>query len=123
MKMVVGLLIGPLVLATASASDSDPFGNLVDPTKPFQPAVETHEPAPAQAAAPRPRRLVLQSVLISPVSRQAIINGRKVVVGDVLEGATIEAIRPHEVVIRRAEETETLRVLAGAAAGKEERHD
>jgi MSHA biogenesis protein MshK len=80
--------------------------NLPDPTRP--PAslgLETAEMAP-------PVGPILQSTLISPGRRQAIINGRVVRVGDKVGSAEVAEIREGEVVLRNGKETQTLSVFA-----------
>jgi MSHA biogenesis protein MshK len=55
--------------------------------------------------------LVLQSVLIGPQRRLAVINGRSLAVGERFADVTVTAIHPHEVVLKRASGEFTLRLL------------
>jgi hypothetical protein len=55
--------------------------------------------------------LVLQSVLISPERRSAIINGRLVALGDSFAGYQVAGIGESEVLLRSGGETRTLRLF------------
>ena len=77
----------------AVASMSSAFARVPDPTRP---AIAMPAPAAAGAtsadAAPPP--LVLQSTLVSPRQRSAIINGQRYRLGERIGDARIEAIGP-----------------------------
>ncbi len=65
-----------------------------DPTRPaIAPRVEATSAAPAAA-------LVLQSTLVSPSQRSAIINGQRYRLGDAIGDARLEAIGPGWVRLR-----------------------
>jgi len=55
--------------------------------------------------------MVLQSVLISPQRRLAVINGRTLAVGERIGDATVAAIWSHEVIIKRTSGDVTLRLV------------
>lgn len=54
--------------------------------------------------------LVLQSVLISPQRRAAIISGRVIRPGETVDGYRLIAIREGEAVLRRGDQSRTLRL-------------
>lgn len=119
-RRVAGLLFAISVLGRAGgpAAAGDPLAGLPDPTRPT-PAT----PAPGPATEDK---TVLQSTLISPHRRLAIINGRRYRPGDALDGARIVAIRPYEVVLQDAGGRRLLRLVpplprAGTEGGQGER--
>ncbi|HZW14191.1 MAG TPA: hypothetical protein VFF81_13495 [Noviherbaspirillum sp.] len=80
---------------------------LVDPTRP--PASLGAEPAVSgQAVQSGP---VLQSILISPRRKEAIISGQTVKVGDKVGEATIVRIAEDQVVLRHGKDLETLKLF------------
>jgi len=96
--------LGVLVLACAARAQPAP---LADPTRP--PVIE---PERAGAAA-KPVGPQLQSILISPSRRVAVIDGSAVSVGEKLGDATVSAISEGAVVLRYAGRKETLHLLPG----------
>jgi MSHA biogenesis protein MshK len=78
---------------------------LVDPTRPPYPAAADEEPGGKAAARPQ-----LQSVLISPTRRIAIISGQTVRQGDKHGDATVVRIGVSEVFLRRGDDTEVLKL-------------
>lgn len=102
-KLVAGTLV---VLAILTAW---PLGAgaqvLIDPTRP-PPGIYSNEAA-GSAAVSEP---VLQSVMISPTERSAIIGGKTVKLGGTYGDARIVKITEGEVVLRSASGTETLRM-------------
>jgi MSHA biogenesis protein MshK len=79
---------------------------LVDPTRP------PNSPAPgAQDGAPAGTQL--QSVLIAPGRRIAIINGKSVALGDTLGESKVVKITETEVVLQKGDETEVLKMFPG----------
>lgn len=96
-----------LALGVSSPTQAAHAQALADPTRP---------PAAAEAGegdrlAPPPSRL--QSVLISPARKLAVIDGRTVSLGGTVEGATLVAIRESEVVLQKGAERETLKLNPG----------
>lgn len=98
MKMLFTPILA-VVLATA-ASARDDWELLPDPTR----------PAAATRQAPD-GGLALQSTLISPSRRVAVINGREVGVGERVGDAVVADIRPYEVVLNKNGRETRLRML------------
>ena len=82
-------------------------GPLVDPTRPPNASPESAAEAVA-VAGPR-----LQSVLISPTRRAAVISGTAVALGGAYGGARVEDINESAVVLRYPDRRETLQLLPG----------
>jgi len=89
-----------------AASPMDLKG-LPDPTRPYTagPGAVTSAPTP-EATGP-----VLQSTMISPTGRRAVISGRSYRVGDKIDGAVITDIQPYEVTLKRGDRVNRLRML------------
>ena len=102
MSRILASSLAMLLAATASAQGS---ATLVDPTRPpsVGPAGEAVVPA-----GPR-----LQSVLISPTRRTAVISGRTVALGARFGDATLESINAGTVVLKYANRRETLHLIPG----------
>jgi len=90
---------------------------LADVPDPTQPPLEL-KPAPAatvqplkKAASPVQPEFVLQSVMISPSRKSAVINGIAVSVGDRIKGATISTIDTHHVTLSRNGKSIQLKML------------
>jgi len=81
---------------------------LVDPTRP--PIAVGESNAKESAPLPGPQ---LQSVLISPTRRVAVISGNTVVQGEKYGGATVVAITEGAVLLRYADRKETLHLIPG----------
>jgi hypothetical protein len=84
--------------------------NLPDPTRP--PALLL-EPAGEAAPAEPGGGLVLQSVLIAPDRRAAVIGGRAVPLGAKVGAFTLSAVRETEVTLTGPEGSRTLRLFPG----------
>ena len=97
------LLVGASPVGQAAHAQA-----LSDPTRPPQGPAATAGGA-AQAAPPSR----LQSVLISPGRKLAVIDGRTVPLGGTVEGATLVAIRESEVVLQTGNQRETLKLNPG----------
>lgn len=106
------LAIGLLCAAGAAMAQR---GALVDPTRPPMPASGSGASESAAPAGPR-----LQSVLISPTRRVAVISGSTVVQGGRYGNATVASISEGAVLLRYADRKETLHLIPGVA--KRERH-
>lgn len=91
--------------ATASGS-AGAASELPDPTRP--PAIPAAGPGDADAQATIAE---LQSVLISPQRRIAIVNGRAVQVGDRVGEAKVVKISENEVVLRNGQDTRVLKIF------------
>jgi MSHA biogenesis protein MshK len=96
------VLLGATSLAFAQR------GTLVDPTRPPMAAVESSAGESAAPAGPR-----LQSVLISPTRRVAVISGSTVVQGGKYGSATVAAITEGSVLLRYADRKQTLHLISG----------
>jgi hypothetical protein len=85
---------GALLLASLAHAAED-IGRLPDPTRP--------PIGPAAAAAPKAEIAgpQLQSTMVSPTFRRAVISGRTYQPGDRLGGAVIVDIQPYEVTLRQ----------------------
>ena len=92
-------LSGLIPLALASA--------LIDPTRP---AIRDRAGS-GQKVAPAGSGWVLNSTLIAPQRRVAVINGRLVSEGDMVNGARVIEIRKLEVLIQAPGRAVTLRLL------------
>ncbi len=107
------LLIAALVCTQLQATS---YADLPDPTRPSTLRPAPHGAVTAKSSAPRRVDLILQSTLISPERRIAIINGRTVSVGAKIDGAEIIVIRPNEVMIKQDGTTRSLRLLTDGVA-------
>lgn len=100
-------LLVTLVVAWA-VSVSTHAESLPDPTRPPGGVRTT---TVGGVAVPQPSGPVLQSTLISPQRKTAVISGKSVQVGDTFQGATIVDITPYEVRMDRGGKETTLRLL------------
>ena len=96
--LILGVGLG---LACAAPAQTKP---LTDPTRP--PNVSTTSAEIVFVEGPR-----LQSVLISPTRRAAVISGTTVAVGGKFGDARVESISESAVVLRFADRRETLQLL------------
>lgn len=94
-----------LVLAALLGAATVLAAPFADPTRPPG-ALGEQAQAGADAAAPR-----LQSVLIAPDRRIAVINGQTVPLGGMYAGARLVRISESEVVLQSGEEKQTLKLL------------
>ena len=101
------IIVGLIVATPLWASDS--LDGLADPSRPSsQGAVNTV----VQDG------LVLQSTLVSPSQRVAIISGQRLAVGDRVQGATVTDIQPYQVTLHRAGRDIALRLTPPLAKEK-----
>lgn len=100
MTRTMTLLIGALASAAAHAA---PFA---DPTRP--PNVNTEAASAEQGALAGPR---LESVLIAPDRRIAVISGRAVSLGGKVGEARVVRISESEVVLQNGDQRETLKLF------------
>jgi hypothetical protein len=103
MRLVTVFICG-LLLASVSAVNF--AQQLRDPTRP--PLDVSAKPAGAKSRTHG--GLVLQTVLISPERKTAVISGRVMSVGDTLSGFRLVEIREGEVVMKGSRGTRTLRL-------------
>jgi MSHA biogenesis protein MshK len=78
----LNLLLALCLLTLSAASRGEP---LHDPMRP-PPAFLPGSPPPTALSAPAEKPLVLQSVLLSPQRKQALISGQRVALGQSLRG-------------------------------------
>jgi MSHA biogenesis protein MshK len=103
MRSALGIL---LALAAHTA--------LAQVTDPTQPPAALQAPAasqPGQPAEAPPRAAQLQSILVSPTRRVAVIDGETVRVGQDFHGARVALIGEIEVVLLRGKEKEVLKLF------------
>ncbi len=96
-----------LVACFASAAAAQ-TASLADPTRPPNAISESAAGDPAARSGPQ-----LQSVLISPTRRIAVISGKAVALGSRYGDATVASITEGAVLLRYANRRETLRLLPG----------
>jgi MSHA biogenesis protein MshK len=106
-RLIVALCALAALAAGSSASQAALAQALADPMRP--PA--TPAPSPAEGAADAEKAAArLQSVLISPARRVAVIDGRVVRLGERVGDARLVAISESQVVLQRANGRETLKL-------------
>ena len=99
---LAGLVLSVALCVAAPARAQD----LTDPTRPPNaPGTFPQDSAPAGTQ--------LQSVLISPGRRLAIINGKSVALGGTVGEAKVGKISETEVVLQKGDETEVLKLFPG----------
>lgn len=91
--------IGAVLAMLAMSASANSF---TDPTRPMEPAGSAGAARDGSAAPAIPSGPVLQSTLISPYRKSAMISGQRVKIGDTFEGAVIVDITPYEVRMTRA---------------------
>ena len=102
-----------LAAATATASSAMAANSLADPTRPSTRAAPSTVPVE-----PVPQGPVLQSTLVAPERKVAVISGTRVKIGDVYEGARVVDIRPYEVLLSRGGHETRLRLMPKLAKEK-----
>ena len=100
-RILCTLLLG--CIAGVALAQAAPFA---DPTRPPNAAAEA-------AGVPARAGPQLQSVLISPARRVAVISGRAVALGDKFGEATVASITESAVLLQYAGRSETLRLIPG----------
>lgn len=118
-KMLIamtGAWLSALSALPGYAFADDAFTGLPDPTRPSAAQGEGGD-----WASTGQKGFVLQSILMAPQRRLAVINGKTLAVGERIADATVAAIRPQEVTLKRPSGDLTLRlvpryVTRGAAA-------
>lgn len=83
----------------SAAGAADPFAALPDPTRPS-----------GWHGGEAPRAGV-QSILVSPQRKVAVVNGRTVTVGDRVGDAVVVDIRPYEVILNRGGRESRMRLV------------
>ena len=95
-------IIAGLVASTPLWAD-DLLDSLVDPTRP-----SSHGPTTSGLSR---GGLVLQSTLVSPERRVAVISGQPLSIGGRIGGAEVVAIQPFQVILSRSGKQSALRML------------
>lgn len=103
------IVIGLMLFATCAPCRAVVLGELPDPTRPLGERAATPRPTPIPV---QPPANVLQSILIAPQRRLAMINGRMFSVGDHLGDAVVTEIQPYEVVLQRSGQEVRMRLLS-----------
>lgn len=98
LKLLLSALLGMVITLTIHTTQAD---TLKDPTQPPASLYGSVDTNGAEVAA----LPVLQSVMIGPQYRAAIINGQKVLLGKKYEGATLIRLNEHEAVLRNPDMT------------------
>jgi len=109
MSLMASATILPLALSLA-AQAADPQAPLTDPTRPPTVAPGARDGSAPAASAGAPR---LQSILISPHRRLAVIDGRTVALGGKVDQATLVQIAETYVTLRQGTELRTLELYPG----------
>ena len=102
------MLLAALPLAAWPAAHAQPV--LSDPTRPPNVLPGAARDASQSSEAPASR---LQSVLISPQRRLAVIDGRTVPLGGKVDDATLVQIAETHVTLKRGDELKTLELYPG----------
>lgn len=98
---LTAISVAMLAMATTGFASS-----MSDPTRPMNFVQAAPSGAPAKPTGP-----ILQSTLVSPGRKSAIISGRQVKVGDTVDGAVVTDISAFEVRLRRGERETSLRLF------------
>lgn len=103
------LTISLIVFFDCATAGAIGVSELPDPTRPLG----GRAPAPARAPAPvQAAPDVLQSILVSPQRRLAVISGRMVGVGDRVGDSEVVEILPYEVVLQRSGREVRMRLMS-----------
>jgi len=91
-----------VLLLVSGAHAAEELSKLPDPTRPYRSEVGARETVTGPE---------LQSTMISPTFRRAIISGRTYKQGDKIDGAVITVIQSYEVTLRQGGQETRLRLL------------
>jgi hypothetical protein len=103
MQAGIVYIAGMLVCALAVADEG--FVGLVDPTRPAA------APIIYEAIEPVPTGPVLQSTIVAPGFKRAVINGKTYKVGETVGAGIITDIRPYEVILAQDGRETRLRLV------------
>lgn len=109
MRNALHCMIAAMVMATAGAQAQI----LVDPTKPPASFSAPGTQSGAQAAQEEIVGTQLQSILMSSGRKVAVINGTMVPLGGMVGEAKLVAISETQVVLKKGDETEVLKLFPG----------
>lgn len=108
-EVIRGMRIGMMYIAGAlvgaSAIAAEGLAGLADPTRPGA------APAYVESAAPAAAGPVLQSTLIAPGVKRAMISGKTYTVGEKVGNAVVSDIRPYEVMLNQGGRETRLRLV------------
>ena len=100
-----------LVLASMWAGSVGAAEDLSHLADPMMPAPQRAVHAAPKPAAPPVAELLLQSIIVHPDRRYAVIQGRQVSEGDSVDGMTVLQIRNYEVLVGKGRWTRVLRLV------------
>jgi len=100
-NLAATVVAASLFLGTGVANAFD------DPTRPM----DYSPPTGGRAKSERSYGPVLQSTVVSPLRKRAVIDGKAVVIGDKVNDARVVDIRPYEVILRRGDRDTSLRLM------------
>jgi MSHA biogenesis protein MshK len=110
-----------LMILLGVATDVGALELLADPTRPAIDAATMKGGAASEATAvPVAAKEVLQSIVISPQYRAAVINGETVVLGEKFRGATLLDVRESSVLLSDAQGKRVLELYPGVRIKKVE---
>ncbi len=107
-RVAIPELAAVIAVTAAFACDAALAQAMTDPTRPPTEHVVADGGEPAAAGAP-----VLQSVMITPTLKAAIINGEMVKLGGKFGNAQLVKVSESEVVLKSGEETQVLKMYPG----------
>ena len=107
-KLFMKWMLAIALAVFAAAGTAAVIGELPDPTRPLSGRTVAPSPTPVPVQAPS----VLQSILVSPQRRLAVISGRTVRVGDHVGDAVVTEILPYEVVLQRNGQEVRMRLMS-----------
>ena len=111
---IMAVCCGVALTTCLQAAEADPRSSMMidgieisDPTRPLDWRVDRRATPQSESARPK---LKLSSILISPARRLAIINGRSIAEGDIINGVTVQRLTTDGVQLRWQGEQWTLRL-------------
>lgn len=103
-----------LLAALAATPLASAWAQVSDPTAPPAALRQSAQRGAGTAAAPQPAAPRLQSVLVSPQRRVAVIDGETVRLGQKHRGAVLARVSPTEVELVRGNQREVLKLYPRA---------
>jgi len=104
------ICVAGLLLSWASVQADDKLAGLADPTRPPSAVAPVSGSAPAGIESV-PTGPALQSTMIAPGRKRAVISGKTYSIGDSMGNATIVDIRQYEVVLEQGGRETRLRLV------------
>jgi len=113
------LVVGVLICAVSPALALEP---LPDPTKPaVELPYESEAGKAGEATVPAPKKEGLQSIIISPQHRAAVINGETIELGGKIGDATLVEINEKSVTLEGAQGKRVMEIFPGVYLSKVEK--